>query len=259
MKAATEAAVQTSMSVIRYGRIGFILASAFLITCLRAEDPPANLMKRIIERETETERVQANYTYRQTVTVEEFDPRGIRSGEYKEVRDVIFSPAHERTEQVLGAPKNSLKRLLLTEEDFRDLREVQPFLLTKDQAFIYETRFRGEETIEGKECWLVQIKPRQILQGQRLFVGMLWVDKGDFSIVRSEGEAVPQIRTMHSENLFPRFTTVREKVEGGFWFPTVTSGDDTLQFRTGPQRMKLTIRYSEYRKFGADSKILFGK
>lgn len=259
MKAATEAAVQTSVSVIRNGRIGLIVTSALFISGLCGEEPPANLVKRVIERETETQLVQSNYTYRQTVTVEEFSPKGVRSGQYQEIRDVIFSPAHDRTEQVLGSPRNTLTRLKLTEEDFRDLREVQPFLLTKDQAFLYETRFRGDERIDGKDCWLIQIKPRQVLQGQRLFAGMLWVDKADFSIIRSEGEAVPQIVTTHSENLFPRFTTIREKVDGGFWFPAVTSGDDTLQFRTGPQRMKLTIRYSDYRKFGADSKITFGK
>jgi hypothetical protein len=193
------------------------------------------------------------------VTIDEFDQRGARSGEYKEVRDVIFSPAHERTEQFIGKPQSSLVRLKLTDEDFRDLREIQPFLLTKDQAFIYETKFRGEETMDGRDCWVVQIGPRQILQGQRLFDGMMWVDKQDFSIIRNEGRAVPQILTTKTENLFPRFTTLRQKVDGNYWFPVKTYGDDQLQFRTGPLHMRLVIDYSNYRKFGADSKITFEK
>lgn len=224
---------------------------------LRADDPPADLVRRVAVRETETARQQSNYTYRQSVTIEEFDGHGVKSGDYREVRDIIFSPKQERTEQMLGKPSNTLTRLKLTEEDFRDIREVQPFLMTSEQAFLYETRFRGEETMDGVDCWAIQIRPRQILDGQRLFDGMLWVSKQDYSIIRSEGEAVPQIRTLKSENLFPHFTTLRQKVEGGFWFPVTTYGDDTLYFRTGPQRIRLVIRYSDYKKFGADSKITF--
>lgn len=254
-----DAAAQISSNVIRNCRIGFILASALFLARAYADDPPTDLMRRIIQRETATEAAQRNYTYQQTVTIDEFDQRGARSGEYKEVRDVIFSPAHERTEQFIGKPQSSLVRLKLTDEDFRDLREIQPFLLTKDQAFIYETKFRGEETMDGRDCWVVRIGPRQILQGQRLFDGMMWVDKQDFSIVRNEGRAVPQILTTKTENLFPRFTTLREKVDGDYWFPVKTYGDDQLQFRTGPLHMRLVIDYSNYRKFGADSKITFAK
>jgi hypothetical protein len=244
---------------VRNWRIGFILASGLLQAGARAADPPQNLIRQIIQRETETEAVERNYTYEQSVKVEEFDRRGTKTGEYKEVRDIIFSPEHERTEQFVGKPRNSLVRLKLTDEDFRDLHEVQPFLLTRDQAFIYENKFRGEETVDGIDCWVVQIRPRQILQGQRLFDGLIWVDKRDFSIIRSEGEAVPQIRTTHQENLFPRFRTNREKVEGGYWFPSTTIGDDELQFKTGPQRIRLTIQYSKYKRFGADSTITFQK
>jgi hypothetical protein len=210
-------------------------------------------------RETETAQAQSNYTYRQSVTIDEFDGHGARAGSYSEIRDIIFSPQKERTEQPFGKPSDSLSRLKLTEEDFRDIREVQPFLLTKDQLFLYDTHFRGQEEMDGVDCYVMQVRPRQILQGQRLFDGMLWVSKDDFSIIRSEGEAVPQIRTLKNENLFPHFTTLRQKIEGGFWFPVTTYGDDTLYFRTGPQRIRLIIRYSDYKKFGADSKITFKK
>ena len=92
-----------------------------------------------------------------------------------------------------------------------------------------------------------------------MFDGMLWVSRKDYSIVRSEGQAVPQIRTTKNENLFPHFTTLRRKVDGDFWFPLTTYADDTLYFRTGPQRIRLVIRYSDYKKFGADSKIIYDK
>ncbi len=213
----------------------------------------------IAARETETAQAQSNYTYRQTVTLDELSASGLTQGTYREVRDIIFSPAHERSEQTIGKPFATLTHLKLTDEDFRDIRDVQPFLLTRDQAFLYETQFRGEETMDGVDCFVVQIRPRQILDGQRLFDGMLWVSKKDYSVIRSEGQAVPQIHTLKSENLFPHFTTLRQTVEGGYWFPVMTYGDDTLYFRGGAQRVRLSIRYSDYHRFGADSKVTFDK
>jgi hypothetical protein len=212
-------------------------------------------MKRVAERETEDETVRSHYMYRQTVTVEDLDDHGARLGQYREVRDIIFSPTGTRTEQEVEHPSNTLKRLKLTEEDLRDIREVQPILVTRENLFMYESKFRGEEEMDGKSCWLVQIRPRQILSGQRLFDGVIWVDQTDYSIIRLEGQAVPQIRTTKYENLFPHFTTIREKIDGKYWFPVTTSGDDTLYFRTGPQRIRLTIRYVNYKRFGADTKI----
>jgi len=113
--------------------------------------------------------------------------------------------------------------------------------------------------MDGVDCFVVQISPRQILEGQRLFEGMLWVSKKDYSVIRSEGQAVPQIHTLKSENLFPHFTTLRQKVEGDYYFPVLTYGDDTLYFRGGAQRVRLSIRYSEYHRFGSDSKIIYDK
>jgi hypothetical protein len=106
------------------------------------------------------------------------------------------------------------------------------------------------------ECWAVQVRPRQILSGMRYFDGMVWVDKKEYNIVRMEGQAVPQIRTTKKENLFPRFTTVRKPLDGSHWFPVYTYSDDVLQFKNGPLRQRLRISYTEYKRFGAESKLI---
>ncbi len=209
--------------------------------------------------ETQTQQARGHYTYRQTVTVEELSDRGAMVGQYHEVRDVIFSPAAERTEVMIGAPLETLKNLKLTDEDFADIRNIQPFVLVDELLSLYETKPRGDEKIDDVDCWVLQVKPRQILSGQRLFDGMLWIKKDDFAIIRSEGQAVPQLHTAKEENLFPRFTTVREPVDGKHWFPVFTYADDTLAFRTGLQRIRLQIRYSNYKRFSADSTIQFAK
>jgi hypothetical protein len=212
----------------------------------------------VAHRESETEAERNHYAYRQTVKIVELSERGGQTGEYREVRDVVFSPTQERSELTIGAPFKNLKNLILTDEDFRDIRDIQPFVLVEDFLPIYETKFRGEEKIDGLDCWVLQVRPKQILQGQRLFDGMIWVTKQDYSVIRSEGQAVPQIRTTKSENLFPKFTTTRKQVNG-FWFPVSTNADDTLFFRTGAQRIRMTIRFENYQKFGAESTVTFGE
>jgi hypothetical protein len=225
----------------------------FAGTAKAMDDAPANLAKLVAVRESETETERNEYTYRQSVTIDELDNRGAARGQYRETRDIIFSPSHERTEDAIGKPDNGLKYLTLTEEDFRDIRDIQPLVLTEDRLWNYETKFRGEETMDEVNCWVMQVRPRQILQGQRFFDGLIWVDKKQYNIVRMEGQAVPQIRTTKTENLFPRFTTIRKPIDGKHWFPVYTYADDTLQFRTGPQRIRLRIAYSSYKRFGAES------
>ncbi|MDQ1470017.1 MAG: hypothetical protein QOJ99_1497 [Bryobacterales bacterium] len=186
------------------------------------------------------------------------DSRGSQTGEYRETRQVIFSPTGERTEQFTAKPDSRLKNLVMTPEDFADIRNIQPFVMTTDQLWNYDADFKGEEIVEGLNCWVLRLRPRHILSGQRLFDGMIWVKQDDYSVIRSQGKAVPQIVTLKQENLFPQFTTVRKPVNG-FWFPSVTSADDTLHFRSGPIREKLTIRYNDYKKFGSESVVTFEK
>lgn len=202
---------------------------------------------------------QSHYAYQQTVLIEEMGKNGAVAGSYREQREVIFSPSGERTERLKGRPWPALDRLRLTEEDFRDIREVQPFLFTRDNLWLYETRYKGEETADGVDCWMLAVRPRQTHQGMRLFEGMLWIDKRDYGVVKSEGRAVPQILSRKQENLFPAFTTFREKVDGRHWFPVLTHSDDTLHFSSGSIRQRMSIKYEGYQRFGAESTVTFGK
>jgi hypothetical protein len=242
--------------------IGAMIALACLAP-LSAKDPPPDLAKRVAHRESETAEERRQYAYTQAVRLQELDGRGIQTGEYREVREVIFSPTGDRTERFAGQPVSKLQNLVMTDEDFADIRNIQPFIMTEDQLWIYQVQYKGEETVvfngkDGRDCWVLSIRPRQILSGQRLFDGLLWIGEDDFSVVRSEGKAVPEIITSKQENLFPHFTTMRKPVNG-FWFPAVTAADDTLYFRSAPIREKLVIRYNDYRKFGSDTTVTFEK
>ncbi len=247
---------QITASVIRNFRIGIILAFTASAQPPVGEPPP-NLARLVAEREAAAAEARQHYTYRQSVRIQELDSHGTPRGFYSEVRDIIFSPKTGRGERFVKKPVSTLRRLVLTEEDFEDIRQVQPFLFTEDRLWAYQTRYRGREIIDGVEYFVLQVRPRQTFAGQRLFDGMFWIDEKDLAVVRSEGKAVPSIFKGGSENLFPRFTTIRAKVDGKHWFPVKTYADDVLPFRTGPLRMRMIIDYSDYKRFTAESTITF--
>jgi hypothetical protein len=225
---------------------------------MRAADPPAGLLKKIAQRESANAQARENYTYRQSVTIQEFDDQGKVTGQYREVRDITFSPNRTRYEQVVEPARSTLTRIKLTAEDFNDLRNVQPFLLTTDTLTLYEGQYKGEETIDGQPCFVEYVRPKQILAKLRFFEGTIWVRESDLAVVRSEGQAVPQVETTKEQNLFPHFTTIRREIDGKWWFPVETYADDTLFFRDWPQRIRVIIRYMNYKRFGAESTITFG-
>ncbi len=98
--------------------------------------------------------------------------------------------------------------------------------------------------MDGQHCWVLQVRPRQILDKQRLFDSRLWIKKDDFSVIRSEGQAVPQIRN-----------DIRKSLPSLHDGPA--SGERILVSLA--QRERLTIDYSDYKKFGSESSITFEK
>jgi len=224
---------------------------------LRAAEPPPNLLKKIALAESAVSQARDNYTYRQEVVIQELDHRDMVKGEYQESRDVTFSPSGSRYEQVVGKPANSLSEIKLTTEDFADIRTIQPFFLTPDNVALYSGEYKGEEMMDGSLCFVEHVAPKQVLSGARYFEGLLWVRETDLTIVRSEGQAVPQIDTLKEQNLFPHFTTLWQEVDGKWMFPTDTIADDTLFFRNWPLRIKIRIRYQKYKKFGVESTLTF--
>ena len=224
---------------------------------MNAAEPPAGLLQKIAKRESETARARNDYTYRQTLTVQEINDQGRVTGEYREITDVTYTPSQGRFDRVIGTPVNTLTRIKLTPQDFSDIRNVQPFLLTLGTLPLYEGKYQGEEEMDGYPCWVEYVRPKQISQGQRFFQGTLWVRQSDFSVVRTEGQAVPQIDTMTEQNLFPHFTTLRRNIDGWF-FPVKTYADDTLFFRSWPQRIRIIIEYNNYKRFGTESTVTYG-
>jgi hypothetical protein len=217
--------------------------------------PVEQIIQKFGDRELEFKKERDNYTYTQTFVVQTIDYDGRPDGEYRMTSDILFTPEGKRYEKVINAPPDTLRRITLSQQDLDDLEHVQPFVLTSDELPKYDVTYAGREQLDELSTYVFDVKPKKIEKNQRYFQGRIWVDDKDLNIVKSDGKAVPDIIKRGNENIFPRFETFRENIEGHYWFPTYTRSDDELHFSTGAIHMRMTVRYANYKRFGATIKI----
>ena len=219
---------------------------------------PEEIIKRFAAKETEFAKAREQYTYRQDVKVQTVDGETV-DGEYREVFDVIFDPKGKRLENVVFAPQSSLTKIYMSQEDMEDIRHKLPFVLTTEDLPEYNILYVGQQQEDELHCYVFDVAPKEIVGKKRYFQGRVWVDGKDFQIVKTYGKTVPDIRKKHGdeENLFPKFTTWRQQIDGLYWFPVYTKADDELHFKTEDVHIKEIVKYEDYKRFGTNVKILF--
>src|SRR6201993_3068629 len=194
---------------------------------------PEEIIKRFAAKETEFAKARDQYTYRQDVKVQTVDGETV-DGEYREVFDVMFNDKGQRIENVVFAPQSSLQKILMSQEDFADIRHRLPFVLTTEELPEYNILYVGQQQEDELRCYVFDVAPKAIVGKKRYFQGRIWVDDHDFQIVKTYGQGVPERRDTKrkgkGENLYPKFTTWREQIDNQYWFPTYTRADDTLHF-----------------------------
>jgi hypothetical protein len=217
--------------------------------------PVDQIIKQFAEREAEFKTERDNFTYTQTFSIQTLDDAGRVDGEYKMGSEIVFTPAGKRFEKVTYAPQSTLQRIMLSQQDLDDLEHVQPFVLTTTELPKYDIKYAGREQVDELGTYVFDVAPKTLEKNQRYFQGRIWVDDKDLEIVKSDGKAVPDIRKKGQENVFPRFETFRENIEGHYWFPTYTRSNDVLKFTSGDIPIRMTVRYENYKRFGVTIKI----
>jgi len=221
-----------------------------------ADLSPQEVIQKFAAKEAEFRKARESYTYRQSVKMEELDGSGNVTGKWEEVDDIIFGPNKTREEKVVYAPMNTLK-LTITPQDLQDLRSVQPFVLTTDDIGKYDINYIGKEKLDEIDCYKFSVKPKTLVKGERYFQGDIWVDDRDLQIVKTYGKGVGLLKK-NEDNQFPNFETYREQIDGKYWFPTYTRANDTLHFKDMNQRIRMIVKYENYKRFGAETSITFG-
>ena len=218
---------------------------------------PEEIIQRFAAKEKEFREARDQYTFRQSVTVQTIDGDTV-TGEYREVFDVQFDDRGKHLENVVFAPQSSLENggISMSPEDVDDIRHKLPFVLTSEDVGEYDVLYVGQQQEDELHCYVFDIAPKQIVGKKRYFQGRIWVDDHDFQIVKTFGKTVPETRVKKNgkgnENLFPKFTTWREQIDGKYWFPTYTKADDILHFHTGDIHIREIVTYTESRRFGSN-------
>jgi hypothetical protein len=225
-----------------------------------SKEPPAipatQIIQRFAQHEAEFKAERANFTYTQSFVIQTIDSSGRPDGEYRMDSDVTFTPSGKRYENITYAPPPTLQRISLSEQDLDDLRNIQPFVLTTADLPKYDVTYVGRQHIDELGTYVFDVAPKKIEKNQRYFQGRIWVDDKDLEIVKTYGKAVPDIRKGGTENVFPRFETYRQNIEGHYWFPTYTHADDVLHFQSGDVHIRMTVRYEDYKRFRSTVRIL---
>jgi hypothetical protein len=227
---------------------------------------PDEIIKRFAAKETEFAKARDQYTYRQDVKVETLDGDTV-DGQYHEVFDVMFDNKGKRMENVVFAPASSLTKIYMSEEDMQDIRHRLPFVLTDQELPEYNILYVGQQKEDELNCYVFDVAPKQIVGKKRYFQGRVWVDDRDFQIVKTYGKTVPDLchgkpcnevkKRDDQENLFPKFTTWRQQIDGQYWFPVYTKADDELHFKLEDVHIVEIVKYEDYKRFGTNVKILF--
>jgi hypothetical protein len=246
---------------------GIVLSAAIAVVCLplcAGDDKkdsvnPQEIIQKFAAKEAEFREARNNYTYRQSVKLEELDGGGNPTGgKWELIEDVIFTPEGKRMEKVVYAPVQNLHQIILTPSDEQDLRDVQPFVLTSSEIGDYSVDYIGREKVDEVGCYSFSVKPKKMVKGKRYFEGTIWVDDRDLQIVKTFGKGVGLVDS--KTNQFPRFETYREQIDGKYWFPTYTHADDTLHFKSGDnQRVRMVVKYQDYKRYEGKSTIKYGE
>lgn len=218
--------------------------------------PVDEIIRNFAAKEAAFAKARENYTYRQTVRIQELDDDGAARGRYEIVSDIIFSPQGKRLERVVRAPVSTLRNILLTPEDEQDLRNVQPWVCTTETLPKYNVSYIGTQRVDELDTYVFSVKPKALDAGQRYFEGQIWVDQRDLQIVKTFGKGVG-VRKKHDDNQFPRFETYRDQIDGKFWFPVLTRADDVLHFQTRDQRVRMSVKYEDYKQFKSETGIRY--
>jgi hypothetical protein len=217
------------------------------------------IIQKFAAREAVFKQARNNYTYTQDITVQTLEGNTV-DGEWRQVWDITYDDKGGRIENVTFAPMDSLRRVSMTREDFDDIRNRLPFVLTTDDLPLYDVLYVGQQRVDEIETYVFDMAPKHIEKDKRYFQGRIWVDNHDLQIVKTCGRNVPDTHAKKKndqENLTPKFVTYREQIDGQYWFPTYTRADDELHFKNGDVHIREIIKYTNYKRFGSRTRIIY--
>jgi hypothetical protein len=245
-----------------------LLALAFFTTTALAQGfgtidssaPTGATVPQIIEKmgqkESAFSTARNDYTFRQDVKFNTIsDDTNRPDGEYHQVTDISFDSAGRRVEHVVFAPQNTIEKVIMTENDFKDIEKKLPFVLTAPELPEYNFTYLGKQKVDDLDTYVFDCAPKTLVKGKRYFQGKVWVDQQDNEIVLINGLTVPQDTRAGKEDLSPPYTTYYQQIDDKYWFPTYTKAEGILHFAAArgtlsqDVHVRTVVKYTDYKRF----------
>jgi len=246
----------------------FILTAAFLQTRVQAQTdcgsggildmtPPKDmstdeLIQKFLAQETKVNAARSHYQYTQDVLVQTLDDKAV-DGQFHQVTNVSYDDKGRRVDHVTFSEQSTLRGIQMSPEDFDDIREFMPWILTKEQAAQYNLTYAGQQHVDDLDTYVFHVVPKTEEKNKRYFEGRVWVDSRDLQVVKLCGKSVPEsVRKKKKDpvDVRPTFAGYRQIVDGN-WFPVYARVDDNLQFGTTSVHVREIVKFTGYKRADA--------
>lgn len=273
----------------------FFAAFAFLRgTSLRAQDAseknsldqdPLQIVRRSVERDWTDYASVKNYTYHERTDLRRSGSAGNVVSSRTETNEILilderpYEKLIARNDQPLSEAEARKEQAKLDKEASKREHESPAQIAryekqrNEDRQFIREIpdafhfRLMGTESISGQPCWIIDAEPkpgyRAVNSGAKILSKLratIWIEQATYHWVKVDAQAL--------QPLWFGFALLRvapggvlhfeqTRVNGEIWLPSkILVHADARVALVKKIRAEFDIRYSDYRKFQSDSRIV---
>ena len=261
-------------------RLWLVLAAA---TALAGQDA-REIIRRAVNQERPYFDRARDYTYQETVQIQQFDKKGKVVKTESETFDTAIyygrpyqrvvardgkplSPKEEAKEQA-KMDRELAKRKRRAEDDQRTDREERKAerRAFRDIPDAFNFKMLGEETRFARKMWIIEASPRPdykpVNDRAKLLAkmqGKMWVDQADYQLARVEAETIDTFSVgafLVRIGKGSRIVLEQSRVNDDVWLPLgITIRGDARVALIKSFRAQIDIAYRNYKKFQTESKF----
>jgi hypothetical protein len=249
---------------------------------------PAEIIRRVAVHEDENQKKRRNYTYEERVIEKKLDGQGEVKSTETSAFDIMMiygeqvqrqvskddkplptkdaAKEEEKIDKLIAKYKNESEdqRAKRLEKEEKAHEEARQFV--KEVADAFDFTMLPPETVDGRALYVIQGEPKPAYEPRgknakflTKLRGKLWVDQNDYRWVKADLETIDTIsfgwfvaRLHKGTHLYAEETRVNDEV----WLPKLVRLNlDARIALFKDLNIDVTQTYSDYKKFGAQTKI----
>lgn len=243
------------------------------------------IIRRASDRDFTNFENRKNYTYQERTEVREYDTKGKLTKDDIETNEILILEGqpyerliakndHPLSEKETAKEQKKLDNEVAKRKNQsaaekakleKERLEEQKYLHEFTEAFDF--KIVGEDTVSGKPAWVISVDPKPgykpKISDAKMFTklrGKVWIDKAEYHWVKAEGEAIDTLSFgFFLFRVAPGAKVAFEQVSvnNEVWLPShISVRADARIALLKKMRAEVDIKYSDYHKFQADSKIV---